>query len=75
MQTLARHSHAGRQRVKKRKRFNKIDGQFSARTIEMMESPSFRLLSLSARRIRARPNNFLTVSTHRRGDLLTDSRG
>lgn len=51
MQTLARHSHAGRQRVKKRKRFNKIDGQFSARTIEMMESPSFRLLSLSARRI------------------------
>jgi hypothetical protein len=29
----------------------KIQGQFAARTIEMMESPAFRVLSLSARRV------------------------
>ena len=33
------------------KRFNKISGQFSARLIEMLESPSYRVLSLSARRV------------------------
>lgn len=33
------------------KRFNKISGQFSARLIEMLESPAYRVLSLSARRI------------------------
>jgi hypothetical protein len=33
------------------KRFNKIAGQFSARLIEMMESPAFRVLSLAARRM------------------------
>ena len=32
-------------------RKNKISGQFSARTIAMMESPAFQVLSLSARRI------------------------
>jgi hypothetical protein len=32
-------------------RKNKIDGQFSAREIEMMESPAFQVLSLSAHRI------------------------
>jgi hypothetical protein len=32
-------------------RKNKIAGQFSARTIEMMESPAFRVLSLSGHRI------------------------
>ena len=30
------------------RRFSKIGGQFSARVIEMMESPAFRVLSLSA---------------------------
>jgi hypothetical protein len=32
-------------------RRTKIQGQFAARTIEMLESPSFRVLSLSARRV------------------------
>jgi hypothetical protein len=36
---------------KEYRRKNKISGQFSARTIEMMESPAFMSLSLSARRI------------------------
>jgi hypothetical protein len=36
---------------KEYRRKNKIAGQFSARTIEMMESPAFMVLSLSARRI------------------------
>jgi hypothetical protein len=35
-------------------RKNKISGQFSARTIAMMESPAFQVLSLSAHRILAR---------------------
>jgi hypothetical protein len=35
-------------------RKNKIAGQFSARTIEMMESSAFRVLSLSAHRVLAR---------------------
>jgi hypothetical protein len=35
-------------------RENKISGQFSARTIAMMESPAFQVLSLSAHRILAR---------------------
>jgi hypothetical protein len=30
---------------------NKIDGQFNARLIEMMESPAYRVLSLSGRRV------------------------
>jgi hypothetical protein len=30
---------------------NRIDGQFNARLIEMMESPAYRVLSLSARRV------------------------
>src|SRR5258708_7616015 len=30
---------------------NKIDGQFNARLIEMMESPAYRVLSLSAHRV------------------------
>ena len=33
------------------KRRNKIDGQFNARTLKMMESPAYRALSLSARRV------------------------
>lgn len=33
------------------RRFNKISGQFSARLIEMLESPAYRVLSLSARRV------------------------
>jgi hypothetical protein len=33
------------------RRRNKIGGQFSARLIEMMESPAFQVLSLSARRV------------------------
>src|ERR1700730_13491833 len=33
------------------KRRNSISGQFAARLIEMMESPAFRVLSLSARRL------------------------
>jgi hypothetical protein len=33
-----------------RYRKNRIAGQFSARTIEMMESPAYRVLSLAARR-------------------------
>ena len=33
------------------RRTGKISGQFSARLIEMLESPSFRVLSLSAHRI------------------------
>jgi hypothetical protein len=33
------------------KRRNKIDGQFNARTIKMMESPAYRALSLSAHRV------------------------
>jgi hypothetical protein len=32
-------------------RRTKIQGQFAARTIEMLESPAFRVLSLSARRV------------------------
>jgi hypothetical protein len=35
-------------------RKNKIAGQFSARTIEMMEAPAFQVLSLSAHRVLAR---------------------
>lgn len=34
-----------------RKRHNKISGQFSARLVEMLESPAWRVLSLSARRL------------------------
>jgi hypothetical protein len=34
-----------------RKKNNAIDGQFSARTIEMLESPAWRALSLSAHRV------------------------
>jgi hypothetical protein len=30
---------------------NKIDGQFNARLVEMMESPAYRVLSLSAHRV------------------------
>jgi hypothetical protein len=33
------------------KRRNRIDGQFSARLIDMLESPAWRVLSLSARRV------------------------
>ena len=33
---------------------NKIAGQFSARTVEMLESPAYRVLSLPAHRILAR---------------------
>jgi hypothetical protein len=33
------------------KQRNRIDGQFNARLIEMMESPAYRVLSLSARRV------------------------
>jgi hypothetical protein len=33
------------------KKNNSIDGQFNARTIEMMESPAYRALSLSAHRV------------------------
>ena len=33
---------------------NKISGQFSARLIEMMESPAYRVLSLSAHRVLSR---------------------
>jgi hypothetical protein len=33
------------------RRKNKIAGQFSARTIEMMESPAFNVLSLSGHRV------------------------
>jgi hypothetical protein len=36
--------------VAPRKR-NQIDGQFSARTIEMLQSPAYRVLSLSAHRV------------------------
>jgi DNA-binding FadR family transcriptional regulator len=36
--------------VASRKR-NQIDGQFSARLVEMLESPAFRVLSLSAHRV------------------------
>jgi DNA-binding FadR family transcriptional regulator len=39
--------------VAPRKR-NQIDGQFSARLIEMMESPAYRVLSLSAHRVQDR---------------------
>jgi hypothetical protein len=35
-------------------RKNKIAGQFSARTIEMLESPAFQILTLSAHRALAR---------------------
>jgi hypothetical protein len=34
-----------------RRKRNRIDGQFNARTIEMMESPAYRSLSLSAHRV------------------------
>jgi len=34
-----------------RRKRNQIDGQFNARLIEMMESPAYRVLSLSARRV------------------------
>jgi hypothetical protein len=34
-----------------RRKRNQIDGQFSARLIEMLESPAYRALSLSARRV------------------------
>src|SRR5262249_41874489 len=49
---------AGRDRVKKRDRSytkrNSIDGQFAWRLIEMLESPAYRVLSLSAHRLLAR---------------------
>jgi hypothetical protein len=35
----------------KHKKRNQIDGQFNARLIEMMESPAYRVLSLSAHRV------------------------
>jgi hypothetical protein len=35
----------------RRRKNNSIDGQFNARTIEMMESPAYRALSLSAHRV------------------------
>lgn len=38
----------------KRSRYNKIGGQFAAREIEMLESPAYRALSLSAHRALAR---------------------
>jgi len=34
-----------------RRKRNQIDGQFNARPIEMMESPAYRVLSLSAHRV------------------------
>lgn len=34
-----------------RRKRNKIDGQFNARTIELLESPAYRVLSLSGRRL------------------------
>lgn len=34
-----------------RRKLNKIDGQFNARLIEMMESPAYRVLSLTAHRV------------------------
>lgn len=34
-----------------RRKINKIDGQFNARLIEMMESPAYRVLSLTAHRV------------------------
>jgi hypothetical protein len=34
-----------------RRKLNKIDGQFNARLIEMLESPAYRVLSLSAHRV------------------------
>jgi hypothetical protein len=34
-----------------RRKLNQIDGQFSARTIEMLESPAWRALTLSAHRV------------------------
>jgi hypothetical protein len=34
-----------------KRRFSKIEGQFAARPIEMLESPAYRVLSLSARRV------------------------
>ena len=34
-----------------RRRRTQIDGQFAARQIELLESPAFRVLSLSARRV------------------------
>jgi hypothetical protein len=37
--------------MSKRRRRTSIGGQFSVRTIEMLESPAFRVLSLSARRV------------------------
>ena len=37
--------------MKSRRRKNKIGGQFSPRLIEMLESPAWRILSLSARRV------------------------
>ena len=39
---------------KPRRGFTKIAGVFAARTIEMLESPAYRVLSLSAHRILAR---------------------
>lgn len=39
---------------RKAKRKHKVDGQFSMRLIEMMESPAFRALSLSAHRALSR---------------------
>jgi hypothetical protein len=36
------------------KKRNKISGQFAARLIEMIESPSYRVLSLSAHRVLSR---------------------
>src|SRR5262245_58958352 len=41
-------SHLKGQHVKRR---NKISGQFSAKLIEMLESPAWRALSLSVRRV------------------------
>jgi hypothetical protein len=34
-----------------RRKLNKIDGQFNARLIEMLESPAYRVLSLTAHRV------------------------
>ena len=40
--------------MSKYRRKNKIAGQFSARTVEMLESPAYQVLSLHAHRILAR---------------------
>jgi hypothetical protein len=43
-----------REEARRMKRGHKIDGQFAPRTIAMLRSPAFRVLSLSAHRILAR---------------------